>query len=334
MSEKQNNFSIKLAKMVIPEFKQSKDYDKNYYTPGIDGKWFDNLIYLYDNCSTHSAIINNLKRRICKDNENDEVLDKITLDFLITGSYAMQVQWNINHTEIIKLVHLDVSKVRTGLINPDTDEPSLYYYSNDWLKYNNRKIVPFYPYSIDKNADDDQIFYYKRYNPNGTDWHVYPKPYYFSCLKSIYTKIQIDTYYANLTANNFVANCILSLNSFMDDEKAEAFEKSLKNNFAGSENAGSMMVLYSDNSENKPELIKFNSEGDDEKYARLNEDVINEIMVGHNIPPALGGIQISGKLGNSAELAVYEQIYDDFVVSPFRNEIFKEYNELKNYIKP
>jgi len=322
--------SVKLEKMEIPEFKQRKDYNNNYYVPGADGKWFDNLMYLYDNCSTHAAIINNLKRRICKDLEKDKVFEKAVLDYLITGCMSLQVKWNINHTKIVDIVHLDASKVMIGMINKDTDEPSLYYYSNDWQKYNNRKVDIFYPFSEDKGSDDNQLFYYKRYCPNGSEWSVYRKPDYYSSIKSIYTKIQIDSYYANLVKNNFVANCLVSVPSFNDEQKEKAFEKSL-NDFTGSDNAGSMMVIYTDG-ENKPEIIKFNGEKDDEKYSKLNEDVINEIFMGHNLPPALGGVMYSGKLGNATELPQYEELYDTYVVNPIKDELLAEFDKLNKYM--
>lgn len=327
-----SNYSIKFQKMEVPEFKQSLSYNQNYYQAGVDGKWFDKLIYLYENCSQHSKIINNLKRRIMKGMESDTVLDKAVLDYLITGCYSIAVRWNINHTKIIDIKHLDSSKVKIGLVNPETDLPSLYYYSNDWLKYNNREIVPLYPFNENPDTDDNQILYVKRYNPSGQDWSIYPKPYYYSCIKSIYTKIQIDNYYANLTKNNFVANTILSVPSFNDDEKQLEFEKEINKNFTSSENAGSMMIVYTDNSDNKPEIQKFNSDSDDEKYSRLNEDTVNEIFVGHDVPPLLAGIMVTGKLGSTSEIPEYEKIYDEFTVQPIKQEIMNEYNKVKKYM--
>jgi len=327
---KTDGLSIQLKKLEVPEFKQSKAYQGNWYIPGENGSWFDGLMYLYDNCSTHASIINNLQRRICKGYEDDAILMKITLDFLITGCYSIEVLWNINHTKIITDKHLDSSKVRIGLIDEEKDEPLLYYYSNDWLKYNNRNIEPFHTFSTNPNTDDHQLFYHKRYNPQGNNWAVYSKPYYYSCLRSIYTDIEIDKFYSNLVANNFTANSILSIGGFMDEGKQEEFEKQLKKNFTGSENAGSMIVLYSENADNKPEIIKFNGEGDDEKYSELKGSVEEKIYRGHNVPPSLAGVMYSGKLGNATELPLYEDIYNKFVVEPIRNEILSGYDKIKN----
>lgn len=325
-----SGFNVNFSSIEIPEYKQNLAYGGAYYNAGSDGKWFDNLLYLYENCSTHSSVINNLQRRICRGYENDKLLIQITLDFLITGAYAVEVRWTPLHKKIYSLRHLDVSKIKIGLINSETDEPSFYYYSLDWNKYNNRKIDIFQPYSVLPNTDDHQLFYYKRYIPSGSDWTIYSKPYYFSSIRSIYTKIEIDKFYSNLVHNNFTANSILSIGTFMDEEKQEKFEKEVKKNFTGSENAGSMIVLYTDNMENKPEIIKFNGEEDDKKYNRLNEDVKNEIYLGHNMPPALAGIMYSGKLGNSTEIPKYEEIYSQFVVEPIRQEILNGYEMLKN----
>lgn len=316
--------NINLEKMEIPRLVDTKSYNGNYYIPGIDGDWFNYLLKLYYESSIHSAIIQNLHRRMQEGYENDEIFYKISLDYLIFGGYSLQVLWNFNHNGITKLIPLDYSLVRCGL-QDEYGDISLFYYSNDWNKYNNRKIEILAPYNESPVTDDSQCFYYRKYNPGQ---EIYPKPYYYSGLKWIATDIQLETYYANLVKNNFVANTILNMNQFMDEERQKEFEKMLTNNFTNPDNAGTMMVFYSESKENSPEIIKFNNEEDDLKYRYISDKIVENISIAHNLPTQLLGILTPGKLSQASDIPIFDEIYDKYVVNPMKNDIVSSYSKL------
>jgi hypothetical protein len=318
-------FQLNLERMVIPELKDVKSYNGEYYIPGEDGKWFKHLLDAYYGSSIHGAIIQNLHRRLQEGYEQDPLYYQISLDYLIFGGYSMQILWNLNHDKIVNMQHLDYSNVRCGL-QDDFGKISLFYYSNDWFKYNNRKIEVMSPYAEEKISDDNQCFYYRRYNPGQ---EIYPKPYYFAGLKWIITDIELERYYASLVKNNFVANTILSVNSFMDEDKQKEFEKTLKKNFTGAENAGTLLVMYNETKENAPTIEKFNNDEDDTKYRYIADKMIENISVAHNVPTALIGILVPGKLGNSTDLPIYEDIYNKYVVQPLKDELTTSYEKLK-----
>lgn len=318
--------SINFDKMSIPVISDEKAYNGNYYIPGKEGKFFDHLTDYYYNSSIHASIINNLHRRLQVGYETDPIYYKISLDYLIYGGWSLQVLWNINHDKIVEMYHMEYSKVRAGLQDEDGNI-SLFYYSNDWKKYNNRKVTILAPYNESTLTDDNQSFYYRRYSP---DFVVYPKPYYYSGLRWIQTDIELEKYYSSLVQNNFVANTILSINSFMDEDKQRDFEKSLRKSFTGGENAGTLIVMYNENPDNKPELVKFNNDADDTKYQWISEKVIENISIAHNLPSALLGLSVPGKLGNATDLPVFEEIYTKFVVQPIKDDITTEYIKLKS----
>ena len=318
-------FNLQLDKMELPELVDTKSYNGNYYIPGVDGKWFNHLLTYYYESSIHSSIISNLHRRLQKGYENDPTFYKISLDYLIFGGWSLQVLWNFNHDGIVKLLPVDYSLVRCGL-QDEYGNISLFYYSNDWNKYNNRKIEVLSPYSENKISDDNQCFYYRRYNPGQ---EIYPKPYYYAGLKWIATDIRLEGYYANLVKNNFVANTILSVNSYMDEDKQKDFEKSLKKNFTGEANAGTLLVMYNENKDSAPTIEKFNNDEDDLKYRYISDKIVENIAISHNLPTALLGVLVPGKLGNATDLPVYEEIYDRYVVQPIKDDITLDYEKLK-----
>lgn len=317
--------NINLERMVLPELRDVKSYNGNYYMPGEDGKWFEHLLKFYYGSSIHGAIIQNLHRRLQEGYEDDPLYYKISLDYLIFGGYSMQVLWNLNHDKIVSLQQLDFSLVRCGL-QDDFGNISLFYYSNDWNKYNNRKIDVLSPYSEEKISDDNQCFYFRRYNPGQ---EIYPKPYYFAGLKWVATDIELESYYSNLVKNNFVANTILSVNSFMDEEKQVEFEKSLKKQFTGADNAGTLLVMYNESKDNAPTIEKFNNDEDDIKYRYISDKMTENIAIAHNLPTALLGVLVPGKLGNATDLPIYEDIYNKYVVQPLKDELTTSYEKLK-----
>ncbi len=316
--------NVNLEKMVLPELKDTRAYQQQWYIPSADGRWFQHLLRYYNESSVHAAIINNLHRRLQKGYEKDPTFYKISLDYILFGAYNLEVLWNLNHTNIVQLNHLNVIDTRIGL-EDEYGIINFYYYSNDFLKYNNRKIDILHKFSEEVHTDDHQMFYFKRYSPENI---IYSKPYYFSGLKEIATSIGLSSYYANLVKNNMVANTIISTNQFMDETTAKDFEKQIKKNFTDPENAGSILILYNESKEHAPEIQNFNSQEDDLKYRFIVEKVVEQIAVAHNIPSALLGILIPGKLGSAQEIPQWEAIYDAYVVQPIKDEIEQSYKKL------
>ena len=329
-SGKINTQSINFEMMTIPRLDVIKSYDKQYYLAGKDNKWFNNILKLYFESSIHSAILDSLNLKIVKTFQisggTDLLFSKISLDYLIYGGFALEVIWNLNHDRIIKLNHLDFSKVRAGTICEETGEVEHYLWSNDWFKYNNKHIDYLQNYDENPDSDQHQIYYYKRYSPQA---EIYPKPYYYSALKWVYTDIELENYYANLVKNNFVGNTILSINSFMDQDKQKDFERAIKKNFTGSDNAGSIIVMYSESKDNAPSIEKFNSD-DDTKYQYLTTKVIEQISIGHQLPVSLLGILVPGQLGNATDIPIYNEIYNETMVVPLFKEIMAGYLPVKN----
>ena len=125
-----------------------------------------------------------------------------------------------------------------------------------------------------------------------------------------------------------MGNTILSINSFMDQDKQKDFERAIKRNFTGGQNAGSIIVMYSESKENAPEIVKFNSE-DDTKYQYLTTKVTEQISIGHQLPVSLLGILVPGQLGNATDIPIYDNIYTETMVKPLYNEIMDGYVPIK-----
>jgi len=321
---------INFSQMAIPRLLEIKSYNNEYYQAGQTNRWFQELLELYWNSSIHAAIINNLHLKITKDN-NDPLYYKISLDYLLFGGFCLEVIWNLRHDKILKLNHLDFSKVRSGIVDDDTGQVEQYIFSNDWFKYNNRNLVKLHTFDINPESSDHQMFYYMRYSPQSD---IYPKPYYNAGIRYIYTQVELNNYYANLIKSNFVGNSLLSVHTPMSQDQQHLFEKAIKKQFTGSENAGSIMVLYGESKENAPEIVKFNQEEDDLKYRFLSDFTTEQISVAHGLPVSLLGILVAGKLGSATEIPAYNAIYEETVVRPIKGDIDAGYSYIKQWYHP
>jgi hypothetical protein len=313
-----NAINISLAEQQIPIYREVWSPNYNYYLAGERNAWFKELQELYYSSSIHGAIINNLHLKLIKDTE-DELFSRVTLDYIVYGGFAIEVIWNVDHTKIVKANYIDYAKVRSGKPD-DQNNVNFYYYSNDWLKYSNRDVEMLQAFNPNPNFEDHQIYCFKRYML-GED--IYPRPYYIGGLKWIVVDIQLENYYANLVRNNFVSNTLLSINSYFDEQKQIDFQKAMTDNFTGTDAAGKMMILYSEDKEHAPTIEKFNNDEDDTKYRFLSEQITSNISVAHNLPVQLLGILIPGKLGNSTEIPTFDAIYNSTVVEPMKKDIIK-----------
>ena len=115
----------------------------------------------------------------------------------------------------------------------------------------------------------------------------------------------------------------------MDEEKQVEFEKSLKKQFTGADNAGTLLVMYNESKDNAPTIEKFNSDEDDIKYRYISDKMTENIAIAHNLPTALLGVLVPGKLGNATDLPIYEDIYNKYVVQPLKDELTTSYEKLK-----
>jgi len=313
-----NYLNVSLAEQQVPIYREIWSPNYNYFMAGEKNSWFKELQELYYGSSIHGAILNNLHQKLIK-NTVDELYARCSLDYIVYGGFSVEVIWNVDHTKIVKANYIDYAKIRSGKPD-DQNNVEFYYYSNDWLKYSNRDVQMVQAFNVNPNFDDHQIYTFKRYML-GED--VYPKPYYIGGLKWIVVDIQLENYYANLVRNNFVSNTLLSINSYFDEQKQMDFEKAMRDNFTGTDNAGKMMILYSEDKEHAPTIEKFNNDEDDTKYRFLSEQITSNISVAHNLPVQLLGILVPGKLGNATEIPTFEAIYSQTVVLPIKQDIIK-----------
>ena len=271
-----------------------------WLTWGLDNKYPCYLYTLFEHSSQFNAIAMTMKDYIMGDgivnNTNlqstvnrkgetfDDLIDKITLDYIIFGGYAFQVIRNKNN-DIAELNYIDFRTVRT---NEDEDK---IYINNGWKSTVAKRGVQTKVYErfLKGTKQPNSVYYYKGHNTR----EVYPVPMYIAAITSIEISTQIANYHLHNICNNFTPNVIINFNSgsnLPEDVMREAEEK-VYNKFVGTSNAGNIMLSFNDDEEHKTTIERLQDDGLTDKYNNLSNSVkadiysafrINEVLVGLN----------------------------------------------------
>lgn len=178
----------------------------------------------------------------------DDLIKNISLDFLLYGSYAIQIIRN-KDGKTFSFWHMPLDKVRWSEYDEDGQILS-YWISQDWTA-----LGQYPPFKIDAFDMRDEsviergkpyLYVYRQYSPAMT---YYTQPHYQAGIKSIQSEIEYVNYDLKTTVNNFVPSGMLVLNDVETDEEKQAIINNVTRLFQGSDNANSVMVTFRNNIE-------------------------------------------------------------------------------------
>jgi hypothetical protein len=142
------------------------------------------------------------------------------------------------------------------------------------------------------------VFLFDQYRPGAG---VYPLPEYLGCIPYIEIDIQIANFHLNNLKNGFSAGTMISFNNGQPDAaKAGVIEKKLKAKHAGTDNAGGLVIVFSDGKDSAPTITPLASNNFDKLWDTLNEKSQQEIFTGHKVTNGiLFGIENTSQLGGN-----------------------------------
>lgn len=299
-----------------------------WLTWGADNKYPNYLYTLYEHSSQFSSIAATMKDYVLGDEvvnytgmakvnrkgwSFDDLLEMITMDYIIFGGYAFQVIRDHNGN-IAELNYIDFRTVRT---NEDEDK----IYINTGWKYNvaKRGVQTKVYERFNPNAKQpNSVYYYKGHLSK----EVYPVPIYIGAITSLEISTQIPNFHLHNITNNFSPNVIINFNSgsnLPDDVMAEAEEK-IYEKFVGTSNAGNIMLSFNDNKESATTIERLQDDNYDKKYETLKESVSNDIYAAFRINPTLVGINHSTGF-NTQEFSQCFELYNKTVIKPMQEDI-------------
>jgi hypothetical protein len=157
----------------------------------------------------------------------------------------------------------------------------------------------------------------------------YPVPDYIGALKVIELDAQIDNFHLNNISNGVVPSLAITTFTNADEEEREAIEIMLRNQYGGTENAGSLIYMDCDSPENAPVITPIDSNGTDVYYTTINDLVTQKILTAHRITsPMMLGIKTEGQLGGRTETSEAYLLFTNTVIKPFQQAILDCFDEI------
>lgn len=317
-------------------------HDK-YVKSGNDNKFPQTLIELYNDSSIHNACIKAITEAIIgggltadntfalnkankKDTWND-IFSKVTIDFYLHGSFALEIIWSKDRSRIAEVYHIDFSHIRAQEKDYRGEVPG-WYISSKWGKYgsvnvNKSDIIHLPTFDPSKKLEEpNQLFVVQSYHAGQ---EVYPLPTYVGALKTIALDISVDNFHLANINNGLAPSMMITTFTGGSDDDVQAIEASLRANYGGTSNAGSLIYLDVDSPENAPRIEPIPQNGADGYYQTIGEITTQKILTAHRITsPLLLGIQQPGSLGNRNEMIDAFLLFQHNVIEPLQQDILRQ----------
>lgn len=220
-----------------------------------------------------------------------EVADAVVNDLEIFGAFVLKITLNsLRNLSFIEWLDFDLCR-----LNEDED---VVYYCEDWSD-SKAEVKEFNVYN---EGSDDFVFclvFKQPFKRGKKELGIYPKPSYIAGLKDIETDREISNYHLNEILNGFTGGTVINVPTGIpenDEEKKNAADYIRK--FTGTDEAGSVIVNFSDGQEQAISVVHLNGNDLDKRYLATEESIKSNIITAHSVPnPMLVGISVPGKLG-------------------------------------
>lgn len=299
-----------------------------WLTYGADNKYPVYLFYLYEHSSQFSSIASSMKDYILGDevinNTNlstinrkgetfNDLLEKITLDYIIYGGFAFQVVRN----KLGGIAELNYIDFRTARTNEDEDK---IYINKSW-KYDiakRRTQTKVYERFMRGTKQPNSIYYYKGHITR----EEYPVPMYMAAITSLEISTQIANYHLSNILNNFTPSAVINFNSgsnLSEDVMQEA-EDMVYEKFSGTSNAGKIIISFNDSKDNATTIERLQDDGLDNKYQNLATSVKADIYSAFRINECLVGLNKETGFSKT-EFSEAFTLYNKTVIRPIQQDL-------------
>lgn len=326
--------------------------DGKYVKSGEDNAFPQHIISLYNDSSIHAAAVNATVEAIigggltstidtALDRANsqgetwNDIFSKISIDYYLHGSFALEVIWSLDRSKIAEVYHIDFSHIRAKEKTHRGRIPG-YYICNDWTTFkkgtdDDVHYLPSYDPKT-KQEEPSQIYVVHNYRP-GQEY--YPLPTYNGALKVIELDAATDDFHSNNIKNGLAPSLAITTFTNGSDDDIRAIEASLRANYGGTGNAGALVYMDVDSPENAPKIEPIPQNGADGYYTSINDVTIQKILTGHRITsPMMLGIKTEGQLGGRDEVIDAFLLWFNTVIEPLQQDILRHLDILLEVNNP
>ena len=240
----------------------------------------------------------------------NDVLRQVALDYTISGGFFLEIIWEKGGKKIASINHVPFNYLRSNKDN------TKFFYTKEWYRSNpkmNEDWAEFEAFDVNK-PKGKQILYVKEYRPGV---NTYTLPDYIGAIPYIVCDYSISNFHRNNIENNFWGGYLLNFPMTVPDQDIQdSITARFTQKHTGSDNAGRVVVTFSDGTESQPTLLNLQPSDLDKQFDILNKTVQQEIFTGHKITSGmLFGIKTEGQLGGRTELLeAWEHFYKTYIV--------------------
>ena len=268
---------------------------------------------------TGSGVVETPSNSVYLQNEyNDDSLNsivfKIGFDYEIFNGFAYEVIWSNDGSMIAEINHIPFHNVRVGA--PDEDGNITHYLmSADWTQTRKAEYKPvMIPKYNPESRQGSQLVYYVDYNPMN---RFYPTAYYSNAINYISLHYEISNFHIQQAKNGYAPSFVLNMTtaSIPTEEEMAQFKREFDKEYKGTENAGKMILTFSENEQGAPTLIPITANDSDDRFLNLSKEIFENILTAHQVTsPELFGIYVPGSLGNKNNLIESLDIFNSVYV--------------------
>jgi len=257
-------------------------------------------------------------------NSDDDVLKDLAMDLKLFGGCYVNVIWSRDRSKIAKMLHIPAQYIRSGkMVDGEIDT---YYYSANWSKVRKAeyKPRPYRAFSTEDRTQASQILMIRDKNP--ALFYGFA-PDYVAATDWIQMELEIAQFHlSNITSGMTPSMHVGFSNGVPTEEERRTIERQLNQKFAGSGNAGKILITFNDGKETAPIIEPIQMNDAQSAWEGMSKQAVNQILAGHRVTsPILFGIRAEGGgLGNNAdELRDAFSLFTNTVVVPFQNTLLK-----------
>ena len=258
-------------------------------------------------------------------NSDDDVLKDLAMDLKLFGGCYVNVIWSRDRSKIAKLLHIPAQYVRSGkMVDGSIDT---YYYSADWSKTRKSEYRPrpYAAFNTEDRTQASQILMIRDKNP--ALFYGFA-PDYVAATDWIQMELEIAQFHlSNITSGMTPSMHVGFSNGVPTEEERRTIERQLNQKFAGSGNAGKILLTFNDGKDTAPIIEPIQMNDAQSAWEGMSKQAVNQILAGHRcVSPLLFGISTEGGNGlgsNADELRDAYSLFNNTVVVPFQNILLR-----------
>ena len=241
------------------------------------------------------------------DYDLNEVLQMLSTDHESYGGMVVKGSWSMDGAKVVKWEHLNMDDCRFS------EDLNICFLSDDWnAQVQSKEKTNFRTINV-LNLDNKKgsfFIYFKDPTKKAKfEKGIYPKPPYYSGISAINTDVNLSKYFDALVQNSFSAGTLINFPGGQPQTQQEANKviQQVKGTSAGVENAGEIIVTFSDGKDLAPNVQSLNGNDLDKRYEYTGKKVQQNIFQANGITsPSLFGTMQEGSFNAAESRELYE----------------------------